>query len=125
MKKLMLVYAFLFLACGVGSALAQNSANAAVVINHGTGLCGMLGSDASGNAIFGGDGTVVQELQNDNKVTIMCKGTGITNLSGTGQSYSGFLCGVVSPDGNFYITSDSQTTIAPNGNATLRCTVDL
>jgi len=97
------------------------SADPAIVIKN-DGLCGMPGSDASGNIIFGGVGTVTTSVTNDNKTMIKCKGTGIENDSGRGQSYKGFLCGIVAPDGTFYLTSDSHATVSASQVGTLTCT---
>ena len=109
-------------ALGAGLICAKTvSADAAVVIKN-NGLCGMLGSDADGNLIFGGIGVVTTEVANANKVMIKCKGTGITNLSGQGQSFKAFGCGIVAPDGSFFITTDSSATVSASGVGTLTCT---
>jgi hypothetical protein len=60
MRKLMLVFALVIVASGT---LMATSPNAAIVINRGTGACGMPGSDANGNIIFGGIGVVKVELE--------------------------------------------------------------
>lgn len=101
------------LAVTVGTA----SADPAIVIKN-DGLCGMAGSDANGNIIFGGIGQVTTDVTNDNKEMLKCKGTGITNLSGSGQSFDGFLCGTFSG-----ATTDSHATVSASGVGTLTCTV--
>src|SRR5690348_16280592 len=74
-----------------GSARADASPSSqAATVDHDAGLCGMPGSNATGGIIFGGIGTVTTEVANGNKVMIKCSGTGITNLSGRGQSFDGF-----------------------------------
>jgi hypothetical protein len=108
------------LAFGLIVAKTVSAAPAVVIKNDGS--CGMLGSDASGNAIFGGIGTVTTFVQNGNKVMIKCKGTGIENDSGSGQSYDSFLCGVVDTSGNFLLTTDSHATVSASGVGTLTCT---
>jgi hypothetical protein len=100
------------------------SADPAIVIHKDSGLCGMPGSDANGNIIFGGIGAIWHVVENDNKVTLVCKGESITNLSGKGQHYEGFACGLVIPSDGFVLTTDSFATVARNGNATLSCTFD-
>ncbi len=100
------------------------NADPAVVIKN-DGLCGMLGSDAFGNPIFGGIGEVTTYVQNDNKIMIKCKGTGIENDSGQGQSFDSFECGIVTPDFNFYLTTDSHATVSASGVGTLTCTASL
>jgi hypothetical protein len=97
------------------------SADPAIVIKN-DGSCGMPGFDANGNLIFGGIGQVTTEVENNNKVMLKCMGTGITNLSGSGQSSDGFYCGIVAPDGTFYLTTDSHTTVSASGVGTLTCT---
>lgn len=101
------------LAVTVGTA----SADPAIVIKN-DGSCGMPGSDANGNIIFGGIGQVTTIVENDNKVLLKCKGDNITNLSGSGQSFDGFLCGT--PGG---LTTDSHATVSASGVGTLTCTV--
>jgi hypothetical protein len=103
----------------VGTASAEP---AAVIKNDG--LCSMIGSDADGNIIFGGVGEVTTVVENDNKVMLKCKGTGIENDSGRGQSFRGFLCGIGAPDGNFYFTDDSRATVSASGVGTLTCTFE-
>jgi hypothetical protein len=100
---------------------AKGYADGAIVIKN-DGACGMPGSDANGNITFGGIGQVTTEVTNNNKVTLKCKGTGITNLSGSGQSFDSFGCGIVDGNGNFDLTTDSHTTISASGVGTLTCT---
>jgi len=121
-RKRMIQFAIPVLALTLGLVLAKAVSAAPAIVIKNDGLCGMLGSDASGNPIFGGIGEVTTSVTNDNKTTITCKGTGIENDSGRGQSYKGFLCGIIDPFGNFLITSDSHATVSASGNATLKCT---
>jgi hypothetical protein len=104
-------------ALAVGLIAAKTVSAGAVVIKN-DGSCGMLGSDADGNQIFGGIGQVTTDVTNKNKEMLKCKGTGITNLSGKGQSFDGFLCGTLSGS-----TTDSHATVSASGVGTLTCTV--
>ena len=97
------------------------SADQAIVIKN-NGQCGMVGADEDGNLIFGGVGTQTSKLENADKVMLKCKGTGITNVSGRGQSFDGFECGMFSPSGQFFLTDDSHATVSANGVGTLTCT---
>lgn len=97
------------------------TADPAIVIKN-DGLCGMPGSDASGNITFGGIGQVTTDVTNDNKVMLKCKGTGILNASGRGQSFDGFGCGLFDGNFNFYFTTDSHATVSASGVGTLTCT---
>ena len=108
------------LALGLIYAKTVSAAPAVVIKNDG--VCGMLGSDASGNPIFGGLGTVTTLVTNGNKVMLKCKGTGIENDSGTGQSFNSFLCGVFDSNGNLILTTDSHATVSASGVGTLTCT---
>jgi hypothetical protein len=106
----------------VGLGLLQVSvgtatADGAVVIKN-DGLCGMPGSDASGNLIFGGIGQVTTDVTNGNKEMLKCKGSGLTNLSGQGQSFDGFFCGTFTG-----VTTDSHAMVSASGEGTLTCTV--
>lgn len=96
-------------------------ADPAIVVRD-DGICGMPGADADGNLIIGGFGTVNIRLENDNKVSLSCKGKGLTNLSGRGQFFSGFGCGIIVPSGGFVVTTDSHATVAASGNGSLTCT---
>jgi len=110
------------MALAIGLIVARSvTADSAIVIKN-DGSCGMPGSDADGNITFGGIGQVTTEVINDNKVMLKCKGTGIFNASGKGQSFDGFGCGIIDPSGNFYFTTDSHTTISASGVGTLTCT---
>jgi hypothetical protein len=93
-----------------------NADPAAVIKNDG--LCGMPGSDANGNIIFGGLGTVTTDVTNNNQELLKCKGTGITNLSGSGQNFDDFLCGTFTG-----LTTDSHATVSASGVGTLTCIV--
>lgn len=85
--------------------------------------CGMVGSDADGNPIFGDLGVVTQIVENNNRVMLKCKGDNVTNLSGRGQSFKGFTCGIIVPStGEFVITTDSHATVSASGVGTLTCT---
>ncbi len=95
----------------------KSHADGAIVIKN-DGLCGMPGSDANGNIIFGGIGQVTTAVINDNKSLLKCKGDNITNLSGSGQNFDGFLCGTFSG-----VTTDSHATVSASGVGTLTCTV--
>jgi len=97
------------------------SADSAIVIKN-DGLCGMPGSDADGNITFGGIGLRTTEVENGNKVMLKCKGDSITNLSGKGQSFDSFGCGIVTPSGGFVVTTDSKATVSASGVGTLTCT---
>jgi len=121
MKKIFAAVAVAAAVVGFGIPVA--SADPAIVI-HSDGLCGMPGSDADGNIIFGGTGLVTLSMENDNKVMLKCKGKGITNLSGRGQNFEDFGCGLASPSGGFFFTTDSHTTISASGVGTLTCTFD-
>lgn len=109
----------LFVLLGLASAVLM--ADPAIVINRGTGACGMPGSDVDGNIIFGGIGTATVVVENGNKVMVKCQGT-VTNLSDRAQSFEGFTCGV----GDGQLTDDSRATVSANGdgtgNGTVTCT---
>jgi len=117
-RKRMIQFAIPVLALTLGLVFAKVVSAAPAIVIKNDGLCGMPGSDADGNMIFGGIGQVTAAVINDNQSMLVCKGTGITNLSGKAQSYQGFLCGTFSG-----LTTDSQTTISASGNGTLKCTV--
>jgi len=105
---------------GVMANVQVVSADPAIVIKN-DGQCGMPGSDEDGEIIFGGVGTQTTKLENGNKVMLKCKGTGITNESGRGQSFSGFNCGIFSPSGDFIIADDTHATVSASGVGTLTC----
>jgi hypothetical protein len=92
-----------------------------------TGPCNMVGSDANGNLILGGAGAVSTKVENNNKLMITCKGTGITNLSDRTQVFRGFACTILGlKDGGApHPTTDSHATVTREGNATLTCSADL
>jgi len=106
----------------VHSSMAKASSDNGAIVIKNDGACGMPGSDASGNLTFGGIGQVTTDVTNGNKVMLKCKGAGITNDSGSGQSFDGFGCGLFDGNGNFYFTTDSHTTISASGVGTLTCT---
>jgi hypothetical protein len=113
-KRLLCAMCLLFIAAVVVPAIY---ASPAVVIKD-AGLCGMPGSDADGNIIFGGIGNVTHDVINDNHEVFKCKGEGLTNLSGKGQSFKDFGCGTFSG-----VTTDTHATVAKNGNGTMTCKV--
>ena len=118
MKKMLLALACaVTVAAVVAVAAPKTSADGAAVIKN-DGLCGMVGSDADGNQIFGGIGQVTTDVKNANQEMLSCKGSGIANDSGRGQHFDGFLCGTFSG-----LTTDSHATVTPSGQATLTCIV--
>jgi hypothetical protein len=112
--------AFVVLSLGVVACIflagTASAGDPAIVIKN-DGLCGMAGADANGNIIFGGIGQATTIVENGNKVMLKCKGEDITNLSGSGQKFSGFLCGV-----RGQLTNDSHATVSASGVGTLTCT---
>ena len=78
--------------------------------------------DENGNFIFGGEGVLITEIENENKVMLKCKGTDITNDSGRGQKFSGFLCGVFDAEGTLFLTEDTHAAVSASGVGTLTCT---
>jgi len=119
MFKLFTLMALLVLASGV-----MMADNTIIIHKQPNGTCGMVGSDASGNAIFGGLGNVQLIVDNaGGKLQLTCKGSNIENDSGKGQHFTGFLCGVVDPDGGVLITTDSDATVSASGQASLTCRV--
>jgi hypothetical protein len=86
------------------------------------GECGMPGADEDGNMIFGGVGEKTTEIENGNRVTMRCKGTGITNDSGRMQTFSGFSCGISMADGSIVVTQDSRASVSARGVGTMTCT---
>jgi hypothetical protein len=100
------------------------SENAAFVIKD-DGGCGMPGSDADGNIIFGGIGLQTTKVENNNKVMMTCKAEGLTNLSGQAQHFEGFGCGLPFPSGGGASTTDTHATVTPGGIGTMTCTVTL
>ena len=96
------------------------SADPAIVIKN-NGQCGMPGSDEGGELIFGGIGDLTTLVENGNKVMLKCKGSGITNESGRGQTWDGFVCGILTADEQIVITEDSHATVSASGVSTLTC----
>ena len=88
----------------------------------GDGECGMPGADENGNMIFGGVGETTTEIENGSRVTMRCKGTGITNDSGRMQTFEGFSCGITMADGSIVVTQDSRANVSARGAATMACT---
>ncbi len=84
-------------------------------------MCGQPGSDENGDMIFGGIGTRITEIENDNRVMLKCKGVDIANESGVAQVFTGFDCGVFLPRGGFVITTDTHATVSPKGIGTMTC----
>lgn len=84
--------------------------------------CGLPGSDADGNLIFGGIGEVNNTAENRNHVILTCKGDDIINESGRGQQFSGFACGISVPStGQVVLTNDSRATVSASGQGSLWC----
>jgi hypothetical protein len=103
-------------------ALAAERYDAAAAIAGEGDTCGLPGAEADGDLILvGGLGTVTNLIERPSRVTMQCKGTGITNLSGSGQSFSGFPC-TIAASGGVFETFDSSATVSPNGNGRLTCT---
>jgi hypothetical protein len=96
-------------------------ADPAIVI-HNNGICGMVGADADGGMTFGGLGTQTLVIENKTKVMLKCTGDGIENLSGRGQHFDDFACGVLGPDGGFILAADSHATVSADGSASMTCT---
>ena len=115
--SLAVVASFTLLDLSTGTATAEP----AIVIKN-DGLCGMPGSNAAGNIIFGGYGIATTKVENGNKVTLSCKGSDVFNLSGRGQHYSGFACGVRVHSGELVVTADSHATVSRSGKGSLTCT---
>ena len=104
-----------------GALAAHADARAAAIAGEGD-ACALPGAEADGDMILnGGLGAVTSLVERESKVTMQCRGNGITNDSGKGQSFSGFPCDVGTTIGVFQ-TFDSRATVSPNGNARLSCT---
>jgi len=116
-KTVLVVCLVLIAIAAIPTNVKADSTNSAVVIKN-DGACGMPGSDANGNLIAGGLGQVTTDVTNNNQQMLSCKGTDITNLSGQGQHFSGFLCGTFAGP-----TTDSHATVSKDGQATLTCIV--
>ncbi len=95
-------------------------ADAAIVIKN-DGICGMPGADANGDITYGGLGIVTTRVENGNKVSQTCKGRNLTNLSGRGQHFAGFLCQINTPTGPVVVTTDTHATVAASGNGSMTC----
>ena len=87
----------------------------------------MIGSDASGAPIYGGPGTLVTKIENNNKLVFSCKGSGIVNLSGRTQSLRDFPCwiGGLKDGGAPHLATNSHATITRDGEATMSCSATL
>ena len=104
-----------------GAFAAHQDDRAAAIAGAGD-PCAIPGAEADGDILlFGGLGTITSLVERDSRVTLQCRGTGITNESGRGQSYSGFPCLVPTGGGSFE-TLDSHATVSANGNGRLTCT---
>jgi hypothetical protein len=100
----------------------QQVLTAQAVIVKDAGECGMFFETEEGT-IVGGLGEITQVLENADKITIKCKGTGLDNATGRGQHFDGFECGVLSPEGGIHLAEESHATVSASGNGTLVCTV--
>lgn len=89
--------------------------------------CGMVGSDADGNAIPGGPGTLMTKVENNKTLTFFCKGTGVVNLSGKMQVLRDFPCSIggLKDGGMQHLAFQQHATITRDGDATLSCTATL
>ena len=99
------------------------NADPAIVVKP-NGDCFISGVDANGNAdsLLGALTSDTLIVENGNKVMLICKGT-VTNLSGKGQHYKGFSCGIVIPSSGVAVfTTDSIRSVSKTGRATLKCT---
>jgi hypothetical protein len=86
------------------------------------GLCELPGANPNGDLVFGGLGQVVVVRENDQEVTLIGIGEGITNQSGRTQWFRNFACGVFLPSGGFVVTTDTQATVSASGEGLLTCT---
>jgi hypothetical protein len=112
---------FVLAACASLMFAAMSIAEPATVIKN-DGTCLMAGADENGAPILGLFGQIVTLVENDNKAMIACQGN-VPNDSGKETGFSGFPCWIDDPHGGDpFLTFDSKTIIAPNGNATLMCT---
>jgi hypothetical protein len=100
------------------------SADSAIVVRD-QGQCGMVGSDADGNVIFGGVGEITHIVRNGDHAVMTCKGRDIINDSGRGQHSAGFGCTVMLPGGVIVPADDSQATVSKSGEAMTKCRVSL
>ena len=85
------------------------------------GPCAVFGADANGDPLLE-QGEITMILENKNKVMMKCKGTGITNLSGSEQTFEGFPCGVVL-EGEFVPADETHASVSIEGDATMICTI--
>lgn len=112
--------ASLAIVAGVMANVQVVTADPAIVIKN-DGACGMPGSDEGGNLTFGGLGTQTTKVENDAKVMLKCKGSGITNESGSGQIFEEFTCGLFDAEGNLRLTNDTHATVSASGVGTMTC----
>jgi len=96
-----------------------SKADGAVVI-HDDGVCGMPGANANGDITFGGVGQVTHVVTNKNRQVFTCKGSDLTNLSGSGQHFEGFTCGTFAG-----LTTDTHATVSASGQGSMTCIVEL
>ena len=98
-------------------------ADPAIVVKP-NGNCFIKGIDVNGNpdGALGVNTSDTMIVENGNKVTLICKAT-VTNLSGKGQHFKGFPCGLTIPSsGVFVVTTDTIASVSKTGQATLKCT---
>jgi hypothetical protein len=104
-----------------GALAAQRDDRVAAIAGAGD-PCAIPGAEADGDLILnGGLGTITSLVERDSRVTLQCRGSGITNDTGRGQSYFGFPCLVPTSSGTFE-TLDSHSTVSTNGTGHLSCT---
>ena len=104
-----------------GAFSAQAAGPSAAVFAVGD-ACAIPGAEADGDILLsGGFGTITSLVERDARVTLHCRGTGITNLSGSGRAYSGFPCAIPT-SGGVVQTFDSQASVSASGNGRLQCT---
>ena len=121
MKSVWMATAGLAVALGVMLQVQPVVAMDSAIVIKNDGACGMVGSDANGEPVFGGLGQVETVIENDNKVMLKCKGAEIANPTGESQSFRGFPCGVQLPSGGFTPADDSHATVSESGVGTLTC----
>jgi hypothetical protein len=104
-----------------GALAGQGDTRPSAIAGEGD-ACALPGAEADGDIILnGGLGTITSLVERPSSVTMNCRGTGIANASGSGQSYSGFPCAVETSRGVF-TTLDSHATVSASGNGRLSCT---
>jgi hypothetical protein len=96
------------------------SANPAIAMKS-DGECGMPGADENGDMIFGGTGEMTTDTETNNRVTMKCRGIGITNDSGRTQTFEGFSCAIYMADGSLVVTDNSQAKVTAKGVGTMSC----